>query len=74
MLSGMVRQLPRRTPLRSSLPISAAPSRLDHVGDRHAQGIKLPTKDYWEFRDMITASASRGHSSTGTWSCSLDPN
>ncbi len=25
-------------------------------GIAHAQGIKLPTKDYWEFRDMITVS------------------
>ena len=26
-------------------------------GIAHSQGIKLPTKDYWEFRDMITVSA-----------------
>jgi adenosine deaminase len=25
-------------------------------GISHAQGIKLPTKDYWEFREMITVS------------------
>ena len=25
-------------------------------GIAHAQGIKLPTKDYWEFRNMITVS------------------
>ena len=25
-------------------------------GIAHAQGIRLPTKDYWEFRDMITVS------------------
>ena len=25
-------------------------------GIAHSQGIKLPTKDYWEFRDMITVS------------------
>ena len=25
-------------------------------GIAHAQGIRLPTKDYWEFRDMITTS------------------
>ena len=23
-------------------------------GIAHSQGIKLPTKDYWEFRDLIT--------------------
>ena len=34
-------------------------------GIAHAQGIKLPTKDYWEFRDMITVSAHRGHSFDG---------
>ena len=34
-------------------------------GIAHAQGIKLPTKDYWQFRDMITASSSRGHSFGG---------
>ncbi len=26
-------------------------------GIAHAQGIKLPTKDYWQFRDMITVSS-----------------
>ena len=31
-------------------------------GIAHDQGIKLPTKDYWEFREMITASLTRGHS------------
>ncbi len=34
-------------------------------GIAHSQGIKLPTKDYWEFRDMITASSRRGHSFQG---------
>ncbi len=34
-------------------------------GIAHAQGIKLPTKDYWEFRDMITVSPRRGHSFDG---------
>jgi adenosine deaminase len=28
-------------------------------GIAHAQGIKLPTKDYWEFRDMITVARGR---------------
>jgi adenosine deaminase len=31
-------------------------------GIAHAQGIRLPTKDYWAFRDLITVSARRGRS------------
>ena len=31
----------------------------------HAQGIKLPTRDYWEFRDMITVSPKRARSFDG---------
>ncbi len=34
-------------------------------GIAHAQGIKLPTKDYWEFRDMITVSPRRARSFDG---------
>ncbi|MFV2064538.1 MAG: adenosine deaminase, partial [Chloroflexota bacterium] len=34
-------------------------------GIAHAQGIRLPSKDYWEFRDMITVSARRGRSFDG---------
>jgi adenosine deaminase len=34
-------------------------------GIAHEQGIKLPTKDYWQFRQMITASLTRGHSFDG---------
>jgi len=34
-------------------------------GIAHSQGIKLPTKDYWEFRDMITVSARRNRSFDG---------
>ena len=34
-------------------------------GIAHAQGIRLPTKDYWEFRDMITVSNRHGHSFDG---------
>ena len=34
-------------------------------GIAHAQGIKLPTKDYWEFRDMITVSNKRSRSFDG---------
>ena len=34
-------------------------------GIAHAQGIKLPTKDYWEFRDLITVSPRRARSFDG---------
>ena len=34
-------------------------------GIAHSQGSRLPTKDYWEFRDIITASPKRGHSFDG---------
>ena len=34
-------------------------------GIAHAQGIRLPSKDYWEFREMITVSNRRGRSFEG---------
>ncbi|MFO1540469.1 MAG: adenosine deaminase [Chloroflexota bacterium] len=34
-------------------------------GIAHAQGIRLPTKDYWAFREMITVSPRRGRSFDG---------
>jgi adenosine deaminase len=34
-------------------------------GIAHAQGIRLPSKDYWEFRQMITVSKRRGRSFDG---------
>jgi adenosine deaminase len=34
-------------------------------GIAHSQGIKLPSKDYWEFRAMITVSPRRGRSFDG---------
>ena len=34
-------------------------------GIAHAQGIRLPTKDYWEFRELITVSPRRGRSFDG---------
>ena len=34
-------------------------------GIAHSQGIKLPTKDYWEFRELITVSPRHGHSFDG---------
>jgi adenosine deaminase len=39
-------------------------------GIAHSQGIKLPTKDYWEFRDMITVSRAGTAASTATSSSS----
>ena len=39
----------------------------------HAQGIKLPTRDYWEFRDLITVHPRRPSPSTATCSCSTGP-
>ena len=34
-------------------------------GIAHSQGIRLPSKDYWEFREMITVSGRRGRSFDG---------
>jgi adenosine deaminase len=34
-------------------------------GIAHSQGIRLPTKDYWQFRQLITVSARRGRSFDG---------
>jgi adenosine deaminase len=34
-------------------------------GIAHAQGIRLPVKDYWEFREMITVSRRHGRSFDG---------
>src|SRR5438128_11289144 len=42
-----------------ALPICAAVTPAIMWGIAHAQGIKLPTKDYWQFRDMITVSPRR---------------
>ena len=57
---------PRRVPLTElhcHLGGAVTPSIM--WGIAHAQGIKLPTKDYWEFRDMITVSPRHGHSFDG---------
>ncbi len=62
----MARQLPRTLPLAElhcHLGSAVTPSVM--WGIAHDQGIKLPTKDYWEFRDMVTASPKRGHSFDG---------
>src|SRR3954447_2828492 len=34
-------------------------------GIAHSQGIRLPTKDYWAFRELITVSSRRGRSFDG---------
>ncbi|HEU6440025.1 MAG TPA: hypothetical protein VFC12_06260, partial [Terriglobales bacterium] len=63
MLWAMVRQLPRRMPLAElHCHLGSAVTPAIMWGIAHEQGIKLPTKDYWQFREMITASARRGHS------------
>jgi adenosine deaminase len=63
MLNPMPKRLPRRTPLAElHCHLGGAVTPAIMWGIAHSQGIKLPTKDYWEFRDIITASPSRGHS------------
>ena len=53
----MVRQLSRKVPLAElHCHLGGAVTPAIMWGIAHAQGIKLPTKDYWEFRDMITVS------------------
>ncbi len=57
MLRSMVRQLPRRLPLAElHCHLGSAVTPAIMWGIAHAQGIRLPTKDYWEFRSMITVS------------------
>jgi adenosine deaminase len=58
--------LPRNRPLtelHTHLGGAVAPAIM--WGIAHAQGIRLPTKDYWEFRQLITVSARRGRSLEG---------
>ncbi len=58
--------LPRTHPLtelHTHLGGSVAPAIM--WGIAHSQGIRLPTKDYWEFRQLITVSARRGRSFDG---------
>jgi len=51
----MTRQLSRKVPLAElHCHLGAAVTPPIMWGIAHAQGIKLPTKDYWEFRDLIT--------------------
>ena len=51
----MARQLPRTVPLAElHCHLGAAVTPAIMWGIAHSQGIKLPTKDYWEFRDLST--------------------
>jgi adenosine deaminase len=62
----MVRQLSRKIPLAElhcHLGGAVTPAIMWSIA--HAQGIKLPTRDYWEFRDTITVSEQRNRSFDG---------
>jgi adenosine deaminase len=63
----MTRPLPRTVPLAElHCHLGGAVTPAIMWGIAHAQGIRLPTKDYWEFRDMITVSRNRrAHSFDG---------
>ena len=63
---AMARQLSRKIPLAElhcHLGGAVTPAIMWSIA--HAQGIKLPTSDYWEFRDMITVSERRARSFDG---------
>ena len=54
-LDLMARQLSRSVPLAElHCHLGAAVTPAIMWGIAHSQGIKLPTKDYWEFRELIT--------------------
>ncbi len=62
----MSRQLSRTVPLAElHCHLGGAVPPAIMWGIAHAQGIRLPTKDYWEFRDIITVSPRHGHSFEG---------
>ncbi len=62
----MTRQLSRKMPLAElHCHLGGAVTPAIMWGIAHAQGIRLPTKDYWEFRDMITVSNRRARSFDG---------
>ena len=56
----MARQLSRTIPLAElHCHLGGAVTPAIMWGIAHSQGIKLPTKDYWEFRDLITVPPKR---------------
>ena len=58
--------LPRKIPLTElHCHLGGAVTPAIMWGIAHSQGIRLPTKDYWAFRDMITVSSRRGRSFDG---------
>lgn len=62
----MTRSLPRKLPIAElHCHLGGAVTPAIMWGIAHAQGIRLPTKDYWEFRDMITVANKRAHSFDG---------
>ncbi len=62
----MVRQLSRTVPLAElHCHLGGAVTPAIMWGIAHQQGIRLPSKDYWEFRDIITVSPTRGRSFEG---------
>ena len=62
----MTRTLPRTVPLAElHCHLGGAVTPAIMWGIAHSQGIRLPTKDYWEFRDMITVSPRRARSFDG---------
>ena len=64
--SAMASSLSRKVPLAElhcHLGAAVTPSIMWSIA--HAQGIKLPTRDYWEFRDLITVHPRRPKSFDG---------
>ncbi len=62
----MPSSIARRTPLTElHCHLGGAVTPAIMWGIAHAQGIRLPTKDYWAFRNMITVSSRRGRSFEG---------